>query len=144
MEYINGLNEQQKKAVTYPLDKPLLVVAGAGTGKTKTLTARVAYLIREKNIIPSQILAVTFTNKASKEMWERIEETVGKQLLEGFKPIGKTFHSLGVQILREQYEKISVNKYEIHDGSRRRIRFNTCMDHFGSKFHSDIFFYLVE
>ena len=111
MNYLDGLNEQQRRAVTYPLDKPLLVVAGAGTGKTKTLTSRVSYLVKEKNIIPSQILAVTFTNKASKEMWERIEQSIGKQLLEGFAPISKTFHSLGVQILREQHHKISVNKY---------------------------------
>lgn len=111
MNYLDGLNEQQKRAVTYQLDKALLVLAGAGTGKTKTLTSRIAYLIREKNINPSQILAVTFTNKAAKEMWERIEQVVGGNLLEGYQPIGKTFHSLGVQILREQHEKISVNKY---------------------------------
>ncbi len=108
---LSELNEQQRQAVTFPLDTPLLVVAGAGTGKTKTLTARIAYLIKEKNVIPSQILALTFTNKAAKEMWERVEQTVGKNLLEGFQPMGKTFHSLGVQILREQHEKISVHKY---------------------------------
>lgn len=110
-DYLDGLNEQQQRAVTFPLDKPLLVVAGAGTGKTKTLTSRVTYLIKEKNVIPSQILAVTFTNKAAREMWERVDQSVGKNLLEGFNPIGKTFHSLGVQILREQHKKISVNKY---------------------------------
>ena len=109
--FFEELNEQQRQAVTFPLDIPLLVVAGAGTGKTKTLTARIAYLIKEKNVIPSQILALTFTNKAAKEMWERVEQTVGKNLLEGFQPMGKTFHSLGVQILREQHEKISVHKY---------------------------------
>ncbi len=105
------LNEHQRKAVEFPLNKALLVIAGAGTGKTKTLTSRVSYLIKEKNISPSQILAVTFTNKAAKEMWERIKNMVGEKLLEGFRPIGNTFHSLGVQILREQYQKISVNKY---------------------------------
>lgn len=105
------LNEQQRKAVMFPLDKALLVVAGAGTGKTKTLTSRIAYLIKEKNVIPSQVLAVTFTNKAAKEMWERIKEGIGETLLEGFRPIGNTFHSLGVQILREQHNNISVNKY---------------------------------
>ncbi len=109
--YLDGLNEQQKRAVTFPLDTPLLVVAGAGTGKTKTLTSRIAYLIKEKNVIPSQILAVTFTNKAAREMWERVEETVGRELLAGFQPIGKTFHSFGVQVLREQYQHLSVNKY---------------------------------
>ncbi len=111
MNYLSELNEQQKRAVTFPLHKPLLVVAGAGTGKTKTLTSRIAYLIKEKNVIPSQILAVTFTNKAAREIWERVEQVVGKKLLEGYQPIGKTFHSLGVHILREQHEKISVNKY---------------------------------
>ncbi len=105
------LNNQQLKAVTFPLDKALLVVAGAGTGKTKTLTSRITYLIKEKNIAPSNILAVTFTNKAAKEMWERIKDMLGGNILEGFKPIGNTFHSLGVQILREQYKNLSVNKY---------------------------------
>lgn len=111
MNYLESLNPEQLQAVTYPLDKPLLVVAGAGTGKTKTLTSRIAYLMQEKKIAPSQILAVTFTNKAAREMWERIEQTVDSYLLEGFSPIGKTFHSLGVQILREQHEKINVPKY---------------------------------
>lgn len=111
MNYLDTLNPQQRYAVTYPLDTPVLVVAGAGTGKTKTLTSRIAYLIKEHGVTPSRILAVTFTNKAAKEMWEGIEQTVGTDLLEGFAPIGKTFHSLGVQILREQHEKISVNKY---------------------------------
>ncbi len=109
--YLEELNEQQYRAVTFHSDKPLLVIAGAGTGKTKTLTSRVAFLIKEKNVIPSEILAVTFTNKAAHEMWERVLNTVGENLLQGYKPIGKTFHSLGVQILREQHEKISVNKY---------------------------------
>lgn len=111
MNYLDGLNPEQKKAVTFPLNTPLLVVAGAGTGKTKTLTSRIAYLIKEHNVIPSQILAVTFTNKAAKEMWERIQHVVGENLLSGYHPIGKTFHSLGVQILREQHIKIGVNKY---------------------------------
>lgn len=111
MNYLEQLNQQQKKAVSYRLDVPLLVLAGAGTGKTKTLTARIAYLIQHYHVLPSQILAVTFTNKAAQEMWERIQLLLGERLLDGFQPIGKTFHSLGVQILREQHEKISVNKY---------------------------------
>ena len=130
MNYLDSLNPEQKRAVTYPMDKPLLVVAGAGTGKTKTLTSRIAYLIKEKQVIPSQILAVTFTNKAAKEMWERIEETVGKQLLEGFNPIGKTFHSLGVQILREQYQKVGVNKYfKILDTDDKKSLIKQSMKH---------------
>ncbi len=130
MNYLDGLNEPQKKAVTFPLDIPLLVVAGAGTGKTKTLTSRIAYLIREKNVIPSQILAVTFTNKAAKEMWQRVEQVVGKQLLEGYQPIGKTFHSLGVQILREQHEKIKVSKYfKILDTDDKKSLIKQAMKH---------------
>lgn len=111
MNYLDTLNKEQRQAVLYPIDKPLLVLAGAGTGKTKTLTARITHLIKTEHVLPSKILALTFTNKAAREMWERIELAVGKQLLEGFMPLGKTFHSLGVYILREQYEKLKVNKY---------------------------------
>ena len=66
-EYLKSLNKAQKEAVTY-LDGPLLIVAGAGSGKTKVLTTRIANIIKEKKAYPNQILAVTFTNKAAKEM----------------------------------------------------------------------------
>ena len=66
-EYLNNLNDAQKEAVLY-LDGPLLIVAGAGSGKTKVLTSRIAHIIKEKKAFPSQILSVTFTNKAAKEM----------------------------------------------------------------------------
>ena len=65
-EYLKNLNEAQKEAVLY-LDGPLLIVAGAGSGKTKVLTSRIAYIIKEKKAFPNQVLAVTFTNKAAKE-----------------------------------------------------------------------------
>ena len=71
--YLKDLNEAQIKAVTY-LDGPLLIVAGAGSGKTKVLTSRIAHIIREKKAFPNQILSVTFTNKAAKEMQNRVNK----------------------------------------------------------------------
>ena len=70
-EYLNNLNKAQKEAVLY-LDGPLLIVAGAGSGKTKVLTSRIAHIIKEKKAFPNQILSVTFTNKAAKEMQNRV------------------------------------------------------------------------
>ena len=70
-EYLKNLNEQQKEAVSY-LDGPLLIVAGAGSGKTKVLTSRIAHIIKRKKAYPSQILSVTFTNKAAQEMQNRV------------------------------------------------------------------------
>ena len=67
LEYLNSLNKAQREAVFY-LSGPLLIVAGAGSGKTKVLTSRIAHIIREKKAYPNQILSVTFTNKAAKEM----------------------------------------------------------------------------
>ena len=88
-------------------DGPVLVLAGAGTGKTKALTARVAYLIKSLNVRSHNILAVTFTNKAANEMKFRIEEHIG-HLSEGLKWIG-TFHSICVKILRRHAEKVNLN-----------------------------------
>ena len=75
-EYIKNLNKAQKEAVMH-LDGPLLIVAGAGSGKTKVLTTRIANIIREKKAYPNQILAVTFTNKAAKEMQLRVSKILG-------------------------------------------------------------------
>ena len=75
-EYLKNLNKAQKEAVTY-LDGPLLIVAGAGSGKTKVLTTRIANIIKEKKAYPNQILAVTFTNKAAKEMQIRVSKILG-------------------------------------------------------------------
>ena len=96
-DLLAGLNDAQRDAVTAG-DGPILVVAGPGSGKTRVLTHRVAYLIEERGILPDQILAVTFTNKAAREMRDRIERILGRTatgLVMG------TFHSFGVRILRQ-------------------------------------------
>lgn len=100
------LNDRQKEAVLYG-DGPLLILAGAGSGKTSVLTKRVAYLIKERNISPKNIVAITFTNKAAKEMKERIIKEVGK---EGYDIQISTFHSFGLRIIRENYEKLGYEK----------------------------------
>ena len=79
-EYLNNLNKAQKDAVMH-LDGPLLIVAGAGSGKTKVLTSRIANIIKEKKAFPNQILAVTFTNKAAKEMQNRVSKILGSAAL---------------------------------------------------------------
>ena len=78
-EYLKNLNKAQKEAVLH-LDGPLLIVAGAGSGKTKVLTTRIANIIKEKKAFPNQILAVTFTNKAAKEMQIRVSKILGQVL----------------------------------------------------------------
>lgn len=100
------LNDKQKEAVLYG-DGPLLILAGAGSGKTSVLTKRVAYLIKERNISPKNIVSITFTNKAAKEMKERIIKEVGK---EGYDIQISTFHSFGLRIIKENYEKLGYEK----------------------------------
>ena len=95
---LNGLNDEQRAAVTAD-DGPLLLLAGAGTGKTRALTTRIAYKIATQAAWPSQILAVTFTNKAAREMKERISGMLG-ETVEGMPWLG-TFHSLSARILRQ-------------------------------------------
>ncbi len=99
---ISGLNEFQKEAVLYN-DGPLLILAGAGSGKTRVLTTKIAYLIEDVNVHPYNILAITFTNKAAKEMKERIDGLIGERS-RGIQV--STFHSFGLKILRENCEAL--------------------------------------
>ncbi len=111
-DFIHDLNEQQKRAVRHT-EGPLLIVAGAGSGKTRVLTYRIAYLIQQQKAAPDDILALTFTNKAAKEMKERIQQLIGdeaRRLWMG------TFHSVFSKILRFEAEKIGfTSNYSIYD-----------------------------
>ncbi|GAK69264.1 UvrD-helicase domain-containing protein [Agrobacterium rubi] len=100
-DYLAGLNPEQREAVE-TLEGPVLVLAGAGTGKTRVLTTRIAHILATGRVYPSQILAVTFTNKAAREMKERIGVLVGGAV-EGMPWLG-TFHSIGVKLLRRHAE----------------------------------------
>jgi DNA helicase-2/ATP-dependent DNA helicase PcrA len=105
-DYLKNLNEAQTEAVTH-LDGPLLIVAGAGSGKTKVLTSRIAHLIREKKAYPNQILAVTFTNKAAKEMQFRVSKILGATAT-GLSWLG-TFHSICAKLLRKHASAVNLN-----------------------------------
>ncbi len=105
-EYLNGLNDEQREAVSY-LDGPLLIVAGAGSGKTKVLTSKIAHIIEEKKAFPNQILAVTFTNKAAKEMQNRVSEILKKNS-SGLSWLG-TFHSISAKLLRKHARAVGLN-----------------------------------
>ncbi|KQY27016.1 ATP-dependent helicase [Rhizobium sp. Root482] len=104
-DYLSGLNPEQREAVE-TLDGPVLVLAGAGTGKTRVLTTRIAHILATSRAFPSQILAVTFTNKAAREMKERVGVLVGGAV-EGMPWMG-TFHSIGVKLLRRHAELVGL------------------------------------
>jgi ATP-dependent DNA helicase pcrA len=103
---LETLNDRQKEAVLYN-EGPLLIIAGAGAGKTKTLTTKIAYLIEENDVLPSNILAITFTNKAAKEMKDRIIRLIGSI---GYQIQTSTFHSFGLKLLKENYERLGFDK----------------------------------
>ena len=104
-DYLNNLNENQKEAVLY-LNGPLLIVAGAGSGKTRVLTSRIAHIIKQHTAFPNQILAVTFTNKAAKEMQLRVSKLL-RQEATGLPWLG-TFHSTSAKLLRKHADAVGL------------------------------------
>ena len=105
-EYLNNLNKAQKDAVLH-LNGPLLIVAGAGSGKTKVLTSRIAHIIKQKKAYPNQVLAVTFTNKAAKEMQNRVSSILKMEAI-GLSWLG-TFHSICAKLLRKHAAAVNLN-----------------------------------
>ncbi|HZX15140.1 MAG TPA: UvrD-helicase domain-containing protein, partial [Thermodesulfobacteriota bacterium] len=101
-DILNDVNPFQREAVTHP-EGPVLALAGAGSGKTRIITYRIAYLIKEKGVSPTNILAFTFTNKAANEMKERVHRLVAKDAHELW--IG-TFHSVCLRILKKEIDKL--------------------------------------
>jgi len=120
-DLLTGLNPEQRRAVE-TTEGPLLIQAGAGSGKTKTLTHRIAYIIAEHKATPWDILSVTFTNKAAKEMRERVAQLLGQSAdNRGFMPYMGTFHSICVRLLRQDGEHIGIPRtFVIFDESDRQ------------------------
>jgi len=124
-EYLDNLNENQKEATLYT-DGPLLIVAGAGSGKTRVLTSRIAHIIKQHKAFPNQILAVTFTNKAAKEMQIRVSKLLRKEVT-GLPWLG-TFHSISAKLLRKHADAVSLkSNFSIIDQSdQERLIKNIC------------------
>jgi DNA helicase-2/ATP-dependent DNA helicase PcrA len=120
-QLLEGLNPEQQRAVK-TTEGPLLIQAGAGSGKTKTLTHRIAYLIASKKATPYNILAVTFTNKAAKEMRQRVAELLGENAKNrGFMPFMGTFHGICVRLLRQDGEAVGIPRsFVIFDETDRQ------------------------
>ena len=128
MDYLENLNPNQKLAVT-TVEGPLLVVAGAGSGKTRVLTARIAHLIKAQQVPPYQIAAVTFTNKAAGEMRERVENLVGAN---GSQVFMGTFHSLCVRILRFEVAQSGYQpNFQIFDQADQLVVIRECLKELG-------------
>ena len=122
---LGDLTPAQREAVTH-YQGPLLILAGAGSGKTRVITRRVAYLL-EQGIRPSSILAITFTNKAAGEMRQRVE-----QLVPGCRVWISTFHSLGARLLRQYADRLSIDKnFTIYDQSDRARMVKTALEDAG-------------
>lgn len=124
MDLKNLLNKEQYEAVT-TVEGPLLILAGAGSGKTRVLTYRIAHMIKDLNIYPSKILAITFTNKAAGEMKDRIRELVGDEVDSMWV---STFHSSCVRILRREIDKLGYNRnFAIYDSYDQKVVIKQCM-----------------
>jgi len=130
MDYLNNLNPPQREAVLHG-DGPLLILAGAGSGKTRVITCRIAHLIRERGVDPGNILAVTFTNKAANEMRERLERMLDIPLGRGIGYGGlwiSTFHSACVRVLRQHIHALGYKKnFVIYDESDRSSLVKVCV-----------------
>ncbi len=121
---LSGLNPQQRQAVTH-VEGPLLVLAGAGSGKTRVITYRIAWLIGERGVHPSQILAVTFTNKAANEMLTRVERLVPNI---GARPWIGTFHSTSLRMLRRYADRLGFSKsFAVYDTADQLTLTRRCM-----------------
>ncbi|MDP9191661.1 MAG: UvrD-helicase domain-containing protein [Acidobacteriota bacterium] len=122
---LSGLNPQQREAVTHGTG-PLLVLAGAGSGKTRVITYRIAYLMGEMNVRPANILAVTFTNKAASEMLHRVDQLVPPT--GGYRPWVGTFHSTSLRMLRRYADRLGYTKsFAIYDTSDQMTLIRRCM-----------------
>ena len=131
-DFLSQLNEQQREAVT-TTEGPLLILAGAGSGKTRVIAHRIAYLIAEKNVAPWNILAVTFTNKAAEEMKIRVQRLLKDHQLSTF-PLVSTFHSLCVRLLRQDIEKLNdkyTRTFTIYDQDDSLRLIKQCMKDLG-------------
>jgi DNA helicase-2/ATP-dependent DNA helicase PcrA len=141
LSFLDQLNPQQREAVE-TTEGPVLILAGAGSGKTRVITYRIAYLIENKGVMPESILAMTFTNKAAAEMAERVEKLVGR--LSIAKPIISTFHSFCVRVLRRDIEALQIpsatpgqpplghtKKFVIYDESDMQSVVKSIMKRFG-------------
>ena len=132
MDILTSLNPQQVEAVK-TTEGPLLILAGAGSGKTRVITVRIAYLISEKNVPPHSILAVTFTNKAAGEMRSRVQELLKDQRLNSF-PLLSTFHSLCVRMLRQDIDKLGegyTKSFTIYDTDDSQKVIKACIKDLG-------------
>ena len=127
-EILKSLNNEQREAAMY-VDGPLLVLAGAGSGKTRVLTTRIAYMIKECGIKPWNILAITFTNKAAKEMADRVEKLIGDSINDMWV---RTFHSACVRILRRDIDRLGYDKsFNIIDSDDQKSLVKECVKELG-------------
>src|ERR1700733_6608509 len=135
MDFLKGLNPQQTEAVAYT-EGPLLILAGAGSGKTRVITHRIAHIITPRNVPPNAILAVTFTNKAAAEMRSRVAALLSEVSLPS-NPTVSTFHSFCVRLLRRDGEPLGqirpgfTRRFSIYDGDDQLAIIKAAYRHLG-------------